>query len=71
MVDCPGSKRVIGGGANLGTNETQKVQQRSVSVSLSGPNATGTGWSVQLFNNEESGPATSIDLRVYAICASA
>jgi hypothetical protein len=68
-VDCPGSKRVIGGGADLGTNEGQNGQQRSVSVSLSGPNGTGSGWSVQLFNNEVSGSGTSIDLRVYAICA--
>jgi hypothetical protein len=68
-VNCPASKRVIGGGTDLGTNPTQNGQQRSVSVSLSAPNGTGTGWSVQLFNNEVSGTGTSIDLRVYAICA--
>lgn len=69
-VGCPGGKRVIGGGSNLGTNPAQNGQQRSVSVSLSGPNGTGTGWSVQLFNNETTGGGTSIDLQVYAICAS-
>ena len=68
-VTCPAGKRVIGGGTDLGTNATQNGQQRSVSVSLSAPNGTGTGWSVQLFNNEVSGTGTSIDLRVYAICA--
>jgi hypothetical protein len=68
-VSCPAGKRVIGGGTDLGTNPTQNGQQRSVSVSLSAPNGTGTGWSAQLFNNEVSGGGTSIDLRVYAICA--
>lgn len=68
-VSCPAGKRVIGGGSNLGTNPAQNVQQGSISVSLSGPNGAGTGWSVQLFNNETSGPGTSIDLQVYAICA--
>jgi hypothetical protein len=68
-VACPAGKRAIGGGTDLGTNATQNGQQRSVSVSLSAPNGTGTGWSVQLFNNETSGGGTSIDLRVYAICA--
>lgn len=68
-VSCPAGKRVIGGGTNLGTNPGQNGQQRSVSVSMSAPNGTGTGWSVQLFNNEVSGTGTSIDLRVYAICA--
>jgi hypothetical protein len=68
-VACPGGKRAIGGGSNLGTNPGQNGQQRSVSVSLSGPNGTGTGWSVQLFNNETTGGGTSIDLQVYAICA--
>ena len=68
-VSCPAGKRVIGGGTNLGTNPTQNGQQRSVSVSLSGPNGIGTGWSVQLFNNETTGGGTSIDLQVYAICA--
>jgi hypothetical protein len=67
-ASCPAGKRVIGGGTDLGTNATQNGQQRSVSVSLSAPNGTGTGWSVQLFNNEVSGTGTSIDLRVYAIC---
>ncbi|HMJ73682.1 MAG TPA: hypothetical protein VK471_09995 [Solirubrobacterales bacterium] len=68
-VSCPAGKRVIGGGTNLGTNPLQNGQQRSVSVSLSGPNGTGTGWSVQLFNNETTGGGTSLDLQVYAICA--
>jgi hypothetical protein len=69
-VSCPAGKRAIGGGSDLGTNATQNGQQRSVSVSLSAPNGTGTGWSVQLFNNETTGGGTSIDLQVYAICAS-
>lgn len=69
-VACPAGKRAVGGGANLGTNAAQNGQQRSVSVSLSGPNGTGTGWSVQLFNNETTGSGTSIDLQVFAICAS-
>jgi hypothetical protein len=68
-VSCPAGKRVIGGGSDLGTNATQNGQQRQVTVSMSGPNGTGTGWSVQLFNNSVS-VDTSIDLRVYAICAS-
>ncbi|MGH2973621.1 MAG: collagen-like triple helix repeat-containing protein [Solirubrobacterales bacterium] len=67
-LDCPGSKRAIGGGADLGTNDGQNGQQRQVTVSLSAPNGTGNGWSVQLFNNSISAD-TSIDLRVYAICA--
>ncbi|HEX5928609.1 MAG TPA: hypothetical protein VFY48_04370 [Solirubrobacterales bacterium] len=67
-VACPAGKRAIGGGADLGTNAGQNGQQRQVTVSLSGPNGTGTGWSVQLFNNSTS-IDTSIDLRVYAICA--
>lgn len=68
-VSCPAGKRVIAGGTNLGTNATQNGQQRSVSVSMSAPNGTGTGWSAQLFNNETTGGGTSIDLQVYAICA--
>lgn len=68
-VGCPAGKRVIGGGADLGTNAGQNGQQRQVAVSLSGPNGTGTGWSVQLFNNSTT-IDTSIDLKVYAICAS-
>lgn len=67
-VACPGDKRAIGGGSDLGTNPAQNGQQRQVTVSLSAPNGTGTGWSVQLFNNSTS-IDTSIDLRVYAICA--
>jgi hypothetical protein len=69
-VACPAGKRAISGGTDLGTNPTQNGQQRSVSVSMSAPNGTGTGWSAQLFNNETTGGGTSIDLRVYAICAS-
>jgi hypothetical protein len=68
-VSCPAGKRVIGGGSDLGINAAQNGQQRQVTVSLNGPNGTGTGWSVQLFNNSTS-IDTSIDLRVYAICAS-
>jgi hypothetical protein len=68
-VPCPAGKRAIGGGSDLGTNAAQNGQQRQVAVSLNGPNGTGTGWSVQLFNNSVS-VDTSIDLRVYAICAS-
>ncbi|HEX4464800.1 MAG TPA: collagen-like protein [Solirubrobacterales bacterium] len=68
-VTCPAGKRVIGGGTNLGTNPTQNGQQRSVTVSMSAPNGTGTGWSAQLFNNETTGGGTSIDLQVYAVCA--
>jgi hypothetical protein len=68
-VSCPAGKRVIGGGSDLGTNAAQNGQQRQVTVSLSAPNGTGTAWSVQLFNNSTS-LDTSIDLRVYAICAS-
>jgi hypothetical protein len=67
-VSCPAGKRVIGGGSDLGTNPTQNGQQRQVTISLNGPNGTGTGWSVQLFNNSTT-IDTSIDLRVYAICA--
>jgi len=66
-VNCPAGKRVIGGGSDLGTNPAQSSQQRLVTVSLSGPNGTGKGWSIQLFNN--SNTDTSIDLEVYAICA--
>lgn len=65
---CPSGKRAIGGGADLGTNPSQNGPQRQATVSLSGPNGTGTGWSVQLFNNSTT-IDTSIDLRVYAICA--
>jgi hypothetical protein len=68
-VSCPAGKRAIGGGTDLGTNAGQNGQQRQVAVSLSAPNGTGTAWSVQLFNNSTS-IDTSIDLRVYAICAS-
>ena len=68
-VSCPAGKRVIGGGSDLGTNAGQNGQQRQVTVSLNGPNGTGSGWSVQLFNNSTT-IDTSIDLRVYAICAS-
>lgn len=68
-VPCPAGKRVIGGGTDLGTNPTQNGEQRQVTVSLSGPNGGGTSWSAQLFNNSTT-IDTSIDLRVYAICAS-
>jgi hypothetical protein len=68
-VTCPTGKRAIGGGTDLGTNATQNGQQRQVTVSLNAPNGTGTAWTVQLFNNSTS-IDTSIDLRIYAICAS-
>lgn len=68
-VSCPGGKRAIGGGSDLGTNATQNGQQRQVIVSRSAPNGTGSGWTVQLFNNSTS-IDTSIDLQVYAVCAS-
>jgi collagen triple helix repeat protein len=68
-VACPAGKRAIGGGSNLGTNATQNGQQRQVTVSLNGPNGAGTGWSVQLFNNSTT-IDTSIDLQIFAICAS-
>jgi hypothetical protein len=67
-VSCPSGKQAIGGGSDLGTNESQNGQQRQVTVSLNGPDGAGSGWSVQLFNNSTS-IDTSIDLRVYAICA--
>jgi hypothetical protein len=67
-VSCPAGKRAIGGGTDLGTNAGQNGQQRQVTVSLSGPNGTGTAWSAQLFNNSTT-IDTSIDLRIYAICA--
>lgn len=68
-VSCPAGKRVLSGGTDLGTNATQNGQQRQVTVSLSGPNGAGNAWSVQLFNNSTT-IDTSIDLQVYAICAS-
>jgi hypothetical protein len=68
-LDCPGGKRVLSGGADLGTNAAQNGQQRQVTVSLSGPTGTGSGWSVQLFNNSTS-LDTSIDVEVFAVCAS-
>lgn len=67
-VPCPSGKRALSGGFDLGTNKEQNGQQRQVLVSLSGPNGAGTGWSVQLFNNSTS-INTSIDLRVFAVCA--
>ncbi len=69
-VACPGGKRVISGGSDLGTDPDQNGEQRQVMVSLSGPNGNGSGWSVQLFNNSVDFD-TAIDLRVFAICASA
>lgn len=67
-LDCPGSKRALGGGFDLGTNPAQNGEQRQVTVSLSAPTGTGSGWSVQLFNNSVT-LATTIDLQVYATCA--
>jgi hypothetical protein len=69
-VLCPSGKRALGGGTDLGTNEGQAAAQRDVSVSLSGPNSAGTGWSVQLFNASTSEDHT-IDLRVFVTCAKA
>ena len=69
-VNCPSNKRVIGGGTDLGSNEAQAAAQRDVAVSLSGPNAAGTGWSVQLFNGSTTEDRT-IDLGIFAICARA
>ncbi len=66
-VDCPAGKRVIGGGYDLGTNSTQAGTQRAVTASMSAPTPSGSGWSVQLFNN--GGFGVSIDLEVTAICA--
>jgi hypothetical protein len=66
-VDCPAGKRVIGGGADLGTNAGQNGQQRQMIVSASVPNGTGDGWNVQLFNNSTSF-GSSIDVKAYAIC---
>ena len=68
-VSCPAGKRAIGGGSDLGSNATQNGQQRQVIVSRTAPNGTGSGWTVQLFNNSTS-IDTSIDLQVYAVCAS-
>jgi hypothetical protein len=67
-VSCPSNKRVVGGGTDLGSNESQASAERDVSVSLSGPNAAGSGWSVQLFNASTTEDHT-IDVRVFAICA--
>ena len=69
-VLCPSNKRVIGGGSNLGSNDTQAAAQRDVTVSLSGPNGASTGWSVQLFNASTTEDHT-IDLGIFAICAKA
>jgi hypothetical protein len=66
-VSCPAGKRVIGGGADLGTNAGQNGQQRQMLLSSSVPTGTGDGWSVQLFNNSTSF-GSSIDVRVYAVC---
>jgi hypothetical protein len=68
-VSCPAGKKAIGGGADLGTNPTQNGQQRQMILSASVPSAAGDGWSVQLFNNSTS-IDSSLDVRVYAICAS-
>jgi hypothetical protein len=68
-VDCPTGKRAIGGGANLGTNATQNGPQRQMILSASFPATGGDGWSAQLFNNATSGTAVSLDLEVYAVCA--
>jgi hypothetical protein len=67
-VGCPSGKRALGGGADLGTNVGQGEQQNQVTLSLSGPNGTGTGWSAQLFNASTT-ENKSIDLRIYAVCA--
>ena len=69
-VSCPAGKRVVAGGSDLGTNPAQAGPQRQVTISLSGPNGTGTGWAVQLFNSSAT-TDTAIDLQVFAICANA
>jgi hypothetical protein len=70
IVLCPGGKRAVGGGADLGTNASQNGVQRQLAISADMPTPTGDGWSAQVFNNSLSF-AASIDVRVYAICASA
>ena len=69
-VTCPAGKRAVGGGADLGTNGSQNGVQRQLAISADMPTPTGDGWSAQVFNNSLSFGA-SIDVRVYAICASA
>jgi hypothetical protein len=66
-VSCPGTKKAIGGGADLGTNAGQNGLQRQILLSMSAPTPTGDGWSVQLFNNAFSDAI--LDVAVYAICA--
>jgi hypothetical protein len=66
-VSCPAGKKAIGGGADLGTNATDNGAQRQILVSSSVPNADGSGWSVQLFNNSTS-IDNNIDLKVTAVC---
>jgi hypothetical protein len=68
-VECPSGKRAIGGGVDLGTNGSQGEQQREITISRSAPNGIGTAWTAQLFNGSAS-TEISIDLKVYAICAS-
>ena len=67
-VSCPSGKRVISGGADLGTNAAQKGEQRQMILSASVPNGAGDAWRVQLFNNSTSF-GSSIDVEVYAVCA--
>jgi hypothetical protein len=68
-VACPAGKRVIGGGADLGTNAGQGGAQRQVTLSASAPTNAGDGWNVQVFNNSPFG--LTIDVEVFAICARA
>lgn len=69
-VTCPAGKLAVGGGADLGTNGSQNGVQRQLAISADMPTPTGDGWSAQVFNNSLSFGA-AIDVRVYAICASA
>lgn len=66
-VACPAGKTVVTGGFDLGTDATENGVQRFVQISSWQPNATATGWSVQLFNNSNS-VDVSIDLKVTAVC---
>ncbi|HWB68768.1 MAG TPA: hypothetical protein VG518_02210, partial [Solirubrobacterales bacterium] len=68
-LPCPAGKKAVGGGADLGTNSSQNGVQRQLAISASVPLAEGGGWGVQLFNNSIS-LDVSIDVEVYAICAS-
>jgi hypothetical protein len=65
-VSCPAGKKAIGGGHDLSAEADQGLA-RAIELSASEPNADGTGWSVQLFNN--AGFDISVDVQVSAVCA--